>query len=184
MDVLIRTLIKIFRISSELKSKLLEIALVALIGSLSILLFIVVLGRYLFKFAIGPQEEAARFGFIWLTFLGAALCSERKQHMRLDSIIKLFNLENSKILKTITEIVILAVASVMIVKGFKITLQTRSEYYVMLGISMSWAFVSIPISGILIFINSLLELTKILKSLRDRDEKFVGKGSSNACTRI
>lgn len=66
----------------------LERVLFALLSSMCLIVFVNVLGRYLFHSALTWADEVARFLFIWLTFLGATLGVARGVHIGMDIVVQ------------------------------------------------------------------------------------------------
>ena len=64
--------------------RLIEWLLIALLASMVVLVFGNVLMRYAFNSGITVSEELARWFFVWLTFLGAAVAVHERSHLGSD----------------------------------------------------------------------------------------------------
>lgn len=62
-------------------SKILEIFIIVILATMSILVFLNVVLRYGFNSSINVTEEVSRYLFVWLTFLGAILAFNENQHV-------------------------------------------------------------------------------------------------------
>lgn len=56
--------------------------IITMMALMTILVFLQVLFRYLFNTPLGWSEEIARFAFVWLSFLGAAILVRTDGHIR------------------------------------------------------------------------------------------------------
>ena len=68
-----------------------EAACALLLSVIIILLGIQVFLRFVFKDAIGWQEEIIRYCFVWMNYLGVALGAKRLGHIRVTTFLKLFS---------------------------------------------------------------------------------------------
>ena len=66
-----------------------------------LLVFINVVGRYVFKMGIVESEEIARILFVWLTYLGAVLCFKTNSHVLVDILINFLHGVTRKIVDLI-----------------------------------------------------------------------------------
>lgn len=62
-------------------TKILEGLVVAILASMSCLVFLNVVLRYGFNSSINVTEEVSRYLFVWLAFLGAILAFKENQHV-------------------------------------------------------------------------------------------------------
>lgn len=62
-------------------TKMLEGLVVAILASMSCLVFLNVVLRYGFNSSINVTEEVSRYLFVWLAFLGAILAFKENQHV-------------------------------------------------------------------------------------------------------
>lgn len=61
-----------------------------ILGGMTILIFVQVLARYIFKMPLAWSEEGARFLFIWMTFIAGYVGARRGQHIGVELIQNLF----------------------------------------------------------------------------------------------
>ncbi len=80
--------------------------------TMTVLVIMNVILRYVFSSGLTWSEEAARFLFIWTTFLGAILANDtglHGEHMRMDFIAEKFKGIPRKILEELAMLIVLAV---------------------------------------------------------------------------
>lgn len=68
--------------------KTLDVFLILMTLGIVILVALQVLFRYVFSFSAPWTEEIARFMFIYLTFIGSALCMREKTHITIEVLIE------------------------------------------------------------------------------------------------
>ena len=64
--------------------KIADNTLAILLGLIVAIMFAQVMFRYTFNNSLSWSEEIAKFIFIWITFLGAALCFRDRKHLGVD----------------------------------------------------------------------------------------------------
>jgi len=67
--------------------RLVDGALLALLGYMALAILAQVVGRYFFNYSIAWSEETATFAQVWLTLLGAGVAMRYNQHVGVDFLI-------------------------------------------------------------------------------------------------
>ena len=148
-----------------------ELASGCLLIAITILLFLQTAFRYVLFLPIDWAEEAARIGLIWLTFLGAVVCSRRGVHSRFTVLFDRAPAALKRWMDGVTDLVVLVFAGILIVKGWAMVQLTWSERWIMLGLPMAYAYLAIPVAGALIFWDALRRLAR---AVRDRGAAEAG----------
>jgi TRAP-type transport system small permease protein len=93
-------------------------------------------------------EEVSRFSFIWMLFLGAAVAVHRGTHFT----IELFADSSRPGVRfaqvALVQIIIIAVATVMIYGGSQFVQMGMSRLSTVSGIRLSWIYLAIPLCGV------------------------------------
>jgi TRAP-type C4-dicarboxylate transport system permease small subunit len=145
-------------------ARLPEIASGLLLVAVTILLFLQTAFRYVLFVPIGWAEEGARFGLIWLTFLGAAVCCRRRLHSRFGLFADRARPRTRRRLAALADLVTLGFGAVMVVKGWEIVKRTQYERWIMLDLPVSYGYLAIPVSGCLVV---LFTVAHLLRQFRD-----------------
>jgi len=121
-------------------------------------------------------EEAARFSFVWLVFLGSASAFKTRQHLGIDFLPELFGHKGRVILDTIVCIIVFMFVLVLLIYGYRLTLRTMSQVAPATGVTMGYIYMSIPISAALILVYSFVDFFRNLRALQlgDLDRAAVG----------
>jgi len=153
-----------------LRSTLYGISVAAMIAMLA-LIFSQVITRYIFGFSFEWSEELARFLFVWVVFLGSALIMGEDGHLAVELLPSL--LKGSKpgfVLNMLINLCGYAFIFILIIQGWKMTETMTFQTSPGLGISMSYVYAIMPISGILMLLYHIKDTVKILKSLAGKKE--------------
>ena len=128
---------------------ILEWLVAALMTMLVVLVFTQVLVRYLTYQPLAWTEEAARYVFIWLCLLGAAVAARRGQHFAVDLVQRSLPAGAFRIASTATKIVEAAFFVVLTVAGMEALRVVHLQQSPSLNIPMSIPYFAIPLGAAL-----------------------------------
>lgn len=80
--------------------------------------FITAVDRYVFKHSIVGSDEIQTFTMVWMTFVGAAAVSWRRQHLRMDVLVSRLPYNIRSALYFIELVLILSLITVLAVQSF------------------------------------------------------------------
>jgi len=144
--------------------RIIEIMLIVIFGLLVIDVLSQVFSRYILNTSFAFTEELARFSLIWLSVLGAAYLSGKRQHLSMDFLYNKFSEKDKKRALIFIEICIsLFALIVMVIGGFNLVYITLhlDQLSGTLRIPLGYIYAIMPVSGILIFLFSIYHLSKI-----------------------
>ncbi len=139
---------------SDILNRIAEYLLIVLVGTISILIFVQVVFRYVFNHSIYWSEEVGRYLLIWITFVGASVGFKRKAHVGIDFLYERARGAIKDYLNIIIEIFILLLSAVMLIYGIKLSIFVRFQLSPALFLPMSLPYSSIAFGGFLILIHS------------------------------
>lgn len=99
-------------------SKTLEFFVVAILATMSCLVFLNVVLRYGFNSSINITEEVSRYLFVWLTFLGAVLAFNANQHVKVTILTARLSPEKQRVLQLLTDTLMLFCCYLMVQGSF------------------------------------------------------------------
>ena len=111
--------------------------------------FLQVVARYIFALSTPWSEELARLCFVWGVFLGAAVGVKRNLHTRVDFIFKRLPRRVAALVLGGMDLLLAAMAIVMIVHGMQLVISTRADSSTSLGYPRNWFYLPVPFSGLL-----------------------------------
>lgn len=127
----------------------LEIYLSVLLMSIStVVIFVQVVMRYVFRSSLVWSEEYARYCIIWLIFLAASYGCKKRVHIKIEAALKLFPRKLRPYIEIIGELLVLVLAAYIFITGMQLT-QFQVTYHKIsaaMGLPM-WVVYLAPVTG-------------------------------------
>ena len=123
--------------------------------------------RYVFNSGLSWSEEASRFLFIWVTFLGAILANDaglHGEHMRMDFIVEKIHGVPRKIVEIIAFLIVLVMLGTLFVGGINVVKGTWPMLTSALEIPKGAVYLCAPIGFGYMFIQTLVKMVRVLKA--------------------
>ncbi len=140
-------------------NKIIEAILAFLMAVLTLDVLWQVFTRYVLNDPSPWSEELARFILIWVSILGAAYVSGRKEHIAIDLLQQKSSPKNRrKIQWVIDTMIILFALFVLVIGGYNLVQITISQTSSSLQIPLGVIYLIIPISGVLIIFYALTDM--------------------------
>ncbi len=127
----------------------LDVLQVTLFSGLVTLSFVSVFMRYVLNYSLTWAEELARYMFIWLVYLGTALCVRRRKHIVMDIVIASMKPGLKKAFSLVNNAIMLAFVLVLAQQGFKMMPILSTQASTALLIPMSFIYAAIPVGAVL-----------------------------------
>ena len=127
--------------------------LIAIVAVMTGVVFLQVLYRYVFSQPLQWSEELARYLFVWLSIIGAALALQKKGHFGLDLFYKMLSTRLQRFIKFPVVLLMGIVIFVILFHGIILVQKTALQESPAMGISMAWAYASLPAGGALMAIH-------------------------------
>ncbi len=146
--------------------RLLEWVLIAIVGSMTVLVTYQVIVRYLFNSPSAVSEVLSRYLFIWLVLLGAAYVFGLREHMAITFIKDKFSTATRLMVEMFIELVTVTFAlTVMILGGYNSSVRQMWQMDSALQIPMGVIYAGIPAAGALIVFYFIYNELKLASSL-------------------
>ena len=140
--------------------------------AMTVVVVLQVICRYLLGAALTWSEEFARFGLVWITFLGAGIALRRRAHVGVQAIVALFSPGVRKFVQVFTIFTVVGFLLIATFKGMELALFNMKQYSPAMGLPMGLVYLAIP-SGCLVLIIQLAE--QLLVLLRPSSGKVLGE---------
>lgn len=136
-----------------------------LVVALAVIVFLQVFNRFILKAPLAWSEDLAMLLFQWVAFLGAAVGVRRTRHFGIELVVKKMAAGTRHWIEiVVVPLVVGAVAVVMVIQGYRVILFNYNRVYSSMDLSYVWAYLPIPISGILIVIFLIQQEVERLKT--------------------
>jgi TRAP-type C4-dicarboxylate transport system permease small subunit len=136
-----------------------------------------VVRRFGLNFSSAWGEEAARYAFIYLGWIGAAYAVRERAHIRFDFVLQRLSPRPKAALLICTELATIAFACVALYWSLH-TIGTLLQFGAttpVLGVNKTWAEAAVPIGFALVVFRSLQGIWRDLGDLRAGRMPFAGK---------
>jgi TRAP-type C4-dicarboxylate transport system permease small subunit len=131
--------------------------IVILVSCLTGVTFAQVVTRYLLGDPLIWSEEAARYLFVWVSMIGAALAIREGSHFGLDFLIRRIP-EFRPILARMANIVMIAFLVVVLKTAIDETRLASMQFAMTFPMRMHWAYLALPVGSALMLFHLLINL--------------------------
>ena len=128
---------------------------VALFGGMVAVTAVGVFFRYVLDAALPWAEEADRYLFIWLTFVGAAITMRHQAHIAVDVVVRSFSPALREWVALLTHGCVLVFLGIVFWASDRVIEVTSYTRTTATDIPMSWVYLAVPVGCTLIAIESL-----------------------------
>lgn len=138
--------------------------LITLVAVMTGVVFLQVVYRYLLTQPLHWSEEMARYLFVWISLLGAALSMQRRGHFGMDFFFRMLPRRGRRFIAYLVYLLVGIVVLVLLVYGIVLVGKTTDQRSPAMEISMGWAYACLPVGAALMSFHLLsILLQGILK---------------------
>ena len=142
-----------------------EYLLISSLGLLVFLVFLQVVMRYFFQRSLTWSEEIARFLFLWMVWLGAALATKYDRHLKIELFLGKMSNSLRKKVDIVSMLIWISFSFFLFWKGAELTkvLIYRHQLSPVLEIPMACAYAAVPAGAGLMLLRLLVQLKQKLR---------------------
>jgi len=151
-------------------NKINEIVSNVILVAITIIVFMGVCARYVFRAPFEWSDEFAIYGFIWLCFLGAGLAEKNNKHFRVTVIVERMGPRVRLVIEILLHILLFFILYQFFFDSIKYFNQGKSGISTIMLIPLSYIYIAMPISVALMFLNrikvfvdTIIQLTRMIK---------------------
>lgn len=138
--------------------RILEVICAALLAATVLITFIAVIFRYVLGSALSWSFEASLALLTYLTFVGCYLAMRKNAHLKVEVLVAQFPALAQVLVFVMNQLIIIAIAVVMVVFGMRQMLMFHSQTTLVLELPLSLLYAAIPLSGLLMALQAVTEL--------------------------
>ncbi|WP_176764557.1 TRAP transporter small permease [Natribacillus halophilus] len=140
--------------------------------SVTAVLFVNITLRFVFSNSFVWAEEFIRYGIIWITFIGVAVCFRRGMHVGIDFIFTILPHKGGRYLKLFITLLSMLFMGLLLKFGYDLVVFSfnANQMAAALGIQLAWVYLAIPIGAFLSLVHLVFVFIDLLKD-NDTDEK-------------
>lgn len=120
--------------------------------------------RFILNDPLSWSEEAGRYLFVWISFMGAAAGVRYQVHLGIDLMDKLLSPPVYRWVVVLVNLIIQVFLLMIIYWGFKILGIIQFQESPSMHISMRYPYMAVPVGGIFMLINSLRVMLSALQN--------------------
>jgi TRAP-type C4-dicarboxylate transport system permease small subunit len=139
---------------------------------MTVVVVLQVICRYLLGAALTWSEEFARYGLVWITFLGAGIALKRRAHMGVQIIVEMFSPGVRKTVQLFTILSVMGFLIIATLKGMELALFNMKQYSPAIGLPMGFVYLAIPSGCLVMIIHAADQLRDLFRPL---PAKFIGE---------
>ena len=132
---------------------------------MTIVVFIDVVLRYIFKQGMSWTQEVATLLLVWFSLIGMAIGVAERIHISIEMFTAKLPKKVISVLVSINHILIAAYGILMIVYGSRIMDMTKMSTMPATKLPSAVLYIILPLSGILVFFNALIVALKLDKKM-------------------
>jgi TRAP-type C4-dicarboxylate transport system permease small subunit len=136
-----------------------------LLATMTVVVFLQVLFRYVFNAPLDWSEELATFSFAWMALLGAGVGLKYDQHPSLDIFQSRFPPVLQKITHLLVNLATMFMLVVLCIYGWKLTMVMRMQTMAALCYSVAFIYIILPISAIIMLFHIVARIMNIITSI-------------------
>ena len=126
--------------------------------------------RFILNDPLSWSEEASRYLFVWISFMGAAAGVRYQVHLGIDLMEKILPAGSYRMVVIVVNLIIQVFLLMIIYWGFKILGVIQFQESPSMHISMRYPYMAVPVGSIFMLINSLrITVAAIQKRTIDRE---------------
>ncbi len=149
---------------------LVEGTCMALVVALAVVVFLQVFNRFVLKAPLAWSEDLAMLLFQWVAFLGAAVGVKRMRHFGIELVVRKLSAKTRHVIEIVVPFILGIVAVTLITEGYSLIQFNRNRIYSSMDLSYIWAYLPIPVSGVLMVIYLIQQEVRRLKGERGERE--------------
>ncbi|MDR1232453.1 MAG: TRAP transporter small permease [Spirochaetaceae bacterium] len=137
--------------------KLEELLVSSFIAIITFLVFVSAVARTAHH-PLNWAQDVSLLLFAWVVFLGADLALRKADFVRVDMLVCRFPVKVQKALYYFMYLLAIGFLVILVVYGFPLSASNAKRLFQTLGISYSWATISVPVGSILLTITIVIKL--------------------------
>lgn len=163
-------MMKFFNPLKSICKKPIEFVCGSLMVAITLVVFLQVVSRYVFHHPFDWPEELARFLFVWVALLGAALALKRGAHFSIEALFKRFSRRWRLSIALFTQGLLVIFVLIVTIKGFELALRIKEQLSSGMEISMTLPYLAVPVSFAMMFKYILSDIYDLIKRERHSEK--------------
>ncbi len=152
--------------------KILEVICAGILAATVLIAFIAVIFRYVIGSALSWSFEASLALLTYLTFLGCYLAMRKNSHLKVEVLVTKLPAAPQMLVFAFNQIIVFAIAAIMVIYGARQVLLFHDQTTLVMELPKSLLYAAIPLSGLLMGLQAVMELMSGIRRWRRGDAIF------------
>lgn len=139
------------------------------LGGLLVTLFLQVFTRFITRDPLSWTEEAARYLYVYVVFLGSSAAVTERSHVAIDFFVLKLSRPLRLAIGLLVNVCVLFVLANLFYWGIRATLRQLNIPLVVLDIPYAWVYVIVPVTAVLMTIRTLAVMSDDVRRYRRGD---------------
>ena len=149
-------------------NRITEVGCCLLLLSMTLVVSLQVVCRYLLGASLTWSEEFARYSLVWITFLGGSIALKKKAHMGLQALVDTLHPIAQKLVETLTLVSMLIFLTIATLKGFQLAVFNMAQHSPAMGLPMGAVYLAIPTGSVLMLVHVTDHLATVVRGITVR----------------
>ncbi len=147
-----------------------------LFWAVAIIVFLQFFTRYILNDSLSWTEEVARYGLMWITFLGSAIVVRKKTHIAVDLLLHMSTPMIGRVLLGVIETIKLVFIGLLAYFSIEIIDRMGIQRMTVFDVSMSYVYIGISVGCFLMLFRQLQNYWRGARDGWRNDQKTIGEG--------
>jgi TRAP-type transport system small permease protein len=162
----------------DLVSAVVRVTILLQASAIFVIIIVTVITRYGFNYVLSWSEEVPRYLLIWISFLGAAVCVDLRDHIAFDYLYKRFPDRVRAAVQFLINGGIFGFGCIMLLYGIRFVEAFGGDFMESIPFTNVWYYTALPVSGALIMLYSLRDQLNVWFGPERRLEHDPGHGAA------
>ena len=144
-----------FNRAVDLLSAALRAVILLMAAGIFAIIVVTVITRYGFNYVLSWSEEVPRYLLIWISFLGAAVCVDLKDHIAFEYLYDRFPVRVRATVEVLINAAIFGFGWIMLRYGIRFVQDFGGDFMESIPFTNVWYYTALPVSGGLMMLYSL-----------------------------
>jgi len=141
-----RTLVEVVNRAADVLAQI-------LLGVMVVVVFIQVIFRFFIQQPLSWSEEVARYVFVWIIWMGAAVVVKQAGHPGMDLLTKSFSPRWQRVTEVAMALLYAATLCTMVVTGFALVYANMSQPSPAMELPMGIPYAAVPLAAVIMLLN-------------------------------
>ncbi len=155
--------------------RLVNMAVVAIFSVIVVVVLSQVIWRFIFNAPFSWSEELARHLQVWLILLTSSVCIQKGRHLSVDYVTHALPFQVGKVLKLIILALCMLFLWTVIIFSIQMIAITINEITPAIRIPVFFVYLSLPVTGLLMFFETFILFCKTVSAHDESDMKAIFK---------